>query len=164
MLEKEERKELDREWIQIVIIWGSLFSSLAIYVFICIVIDKGGNISKQVNSQIDTIRMALYFISLAILFLAKFIRKKMLSTKDEDVNKMFSKDISNNRHPAIAKYTIAIIVSTAMVEIIGIFGVVLFFLGEGLETLYSFIMVSAAAMLYFRPQKEELLKLANQMK
>jgi len=39
----------------------------------------------------------------------------------------------------------------------------LFFLGKDSMTLYQLIIISAAAMVYFRPRKEELLNLAKEM-
>ena len=164
MLEKDEREKLDKGWIQIIIIWGALFASLGVYVIVCIIMDKQGNGPTRINSQFDTLEMALYFVSLITLFFTNFIRKKMLSVKDTAVSNIFSKKISSHQHPAIAKYNIAIIITSAMSESIGIYGMVLFFIGQGFQVLYSFIIVSAAAMYYFRPKKEELLKLATQMK
>ena len=165
MLEKDEREKLDKGWIQIIIIWGALFASLGVYVIVCIVMDKQGNGPRRINSQfVDTFETALYFVSLITLLFANFIRKKMLSVKDTGISNIFSKKISSHQHPAIAKYNITIIITSAMSESIGIYGMVLFFIGQGFQVLYSFIIVSAAAMYYFRPKKEELLKLATQMK
>ena len=62
--------------------------------------------------------------------------------------------------PFIAKYATAVIVSLALSESIGIYGFVLFLLGGGFKTLYIFIAVSALAMVFYRPKREEMEKLA----
>ena len=58
------------------------------------------------------------------------------------------------------QYTAVVVISLALVESIGIYGFVLFGLGGGLKTLYTFIGISALAMIFYRPKREELEKLA----
>ena len=62
--------------------------------------------------------------------------------------------------PYIAQYATAVIVSLALSESIGIYGFVLFLLGGGFKTLYTFIGISAVAMVFYRPKREEMEKLA----
>lgn len=70
----------------------------------------------------------------------------------------------HNQHPAVGRYTVVIIILAALSESIGIYGVVLFLISKNSLVLYQFITISAAAMIYFRPRKEELLQLASTMK
>jgi len=56
----------------------------------------------------------------------------------------------------LAKYTTVHIVSLALSESIGIYGLVLFFLGDGFGTLSTFLGISALAIYFHRPKKEEL--------
>ena len=48
------------------------------------------------------------------------------------------------------------IVSLALSEFIGIMGLVLFFLGDNFQVLYTFMAISAIAMLFYRPKRQEL--------
>jgi hypothetical protein len=48
------------------------------------------------------------------------------------------------------------VVSLALSESIGIYGLVLFFLGESFRTLYIFLGISALAIFLYRPKREEL--------
>ena len=64
---------------------------------------------------------------------------------------------------ALARYTTAVIISLALSECIGIYGLVLFLLGDEYQTLYIFIGAAAAAMFYFRPKREELVDLSMAM-
>jgi hypothetical protein len=56
----------------------------------------------------------------------------------------------------MAVYTKATVITLALAESIGIFGLVLFFLGDSFQVLYLFIAVSAAVMFYYRPKRDEL--------
>jgi hypothetical protein len=58
--------------------------------------------------------------------------------------------------PILGKYAVALIVSLALSESIAIYGLVLFFLGDNYQTLYFFVGISAIAMFFYRPKKEEL--------
>ena len=61
----------------------------------------------------------------------------------------------------LPKYSIAVIASLAMSESIGIYGLVLFLLGKNAMDLYLLVGISAAAMFYYRPKKDELLNLCQ---
>ena len=54
-------------------------------------------------------------------------------------------------------------VSLALSEFIGIMGLVLFFLGDNFQVLYTFMAISALAMFFYRPRREELETLAIAM-
>ena len=47
-------------------------------------------------------------------------------------------------------------VSLALSEFIGIMGLVLFFLGDNFQVLYTFMAISTIAMFLYRPKREEL--------
>lgn len=52
------------------------------------------------------------------------------------------------------------VVSLALSESIGIYGFVLFLLGDSFGTLHIFVGISALAMFFYRPKREELETLA----
>jgi hypothetical protein len=72
--------------------------------------------------------------------------------------------VKTNSHPAVIKYGVAVIVSLAISENIGIFGLVLFVLSKDFQTLYILAIISAIAMLYHRPKMKELQKIVSTMK
>jgi hypothetical protein len=49
-----------------------------------------------------------------------------------------------------------------MSESIGVYGLILFLLGKNSTDLYLLILVSAAAMVMYRPRKEEMLNLVQE--
>lgn len=65
-------------------------------------------------------------------------------------------------HPLLQKYISAMMVALALSESIGIFGFVLFLLGKNALDLYILIAVSAAAIVAYRPKRDELLDLARE--
>jgi hypothetical protein len=52
-------------------------------------------------------------------------------------------------------------VALAMSESVGVYGLILFFLGKNSRDLYLLILVSAAAMVVYRPRKDEVLSLVQ---
>ena len=61
----------------------------------------------------------------------------------------------------LPQYTAVMLISCALSEAVGIFGLVLFLAGDSFQNLYIFIGVSAIALVYFRSKKEEIEKMAN---
>ena len=55
----------------------------------------------------------------------------------------------------------AMIVSLALSESIGVYGLVLFLIGDSFQTLYIFIGISVVAMFFYRPKREDLETLAT---
>jgi len=53
------------------------------------------------------------------------------------------------------------IVAWALSESIGVFGLVLFLLGKNPTDLYLLILISAVAMLIYRPRKDEVISLSQ---
>jgi hypothetical protein len=60
------------------------------------------------------------------------------------------------------KYTSAVIASLVMCEGVGIYGLILFLLGKDATDLYLLLGISAAAMVYYRPKREELVNLSQE--
>jgi hypothetical protein len=69
----------------------------------------------------------------------------------------------SNQPSFVAKYTTAMMVSLALSESIGIYGFVLFLLGDDLQTPFIFNGIAATAMYFYRPKREELETLAIAM-
>ncbi|MCP4353070.1 MAG: hypothetical protein GY795_47065 [Desulfobacterales bacterium] len=147
ILEKESGKSLVVTWI----IWAAMFMSLAIYVLICHLIGdeiRSGSIEVPA-SHIRLVKYILVAVSAAEVVIAYFIRRFMLTRK---VAATSLKE----------RYTSAVLISLAFSESIGIFGMVLYFVDDSLPTLYSFIGISALAMVFYRPKADEFEKFCSQ--
>jgi hypothetical protein len=75
-----------------------------------------------------------------------------------------SRPVPLTQHPAVARYTVIVIITSALLESIGLYGLILFFIAKDSLSLYQLLGLSAAAMLFYRPKKEDLLALAERMK
>jgi hypothetical protein len=141
---------------------GALVGSLASYILVCKLAEDQ---LRPMNSdfQFETLRNVLYFVSAITLLGVFFIRKAMLAVSSRNAAFIFGQ-ASSIQHPAAAKYMFATIVSMVLCETIGIFGIVLFFLSRDSFALYQFIIISAVAMFFYRPYKEEFLRIAEDMK
>jgi hypothetical protein len=88
----------------------------------------------------------------------------MLTGRSGGSEPMSSRPPSLSNQPLfLGEYTTAMIVSLALSESIGIYGLVLFLLGDSFQTLYIFISISALAMFFYRPKREDLETLAIAM-
>jgi F0F1-type ATP synthase membrane subunit c/vacuolar-type H+-ATPase subunit K len=161
-IDREElRKGLRTLWV----IWAALLASLFIYIFICHFFGAEIRTHAAPDFPGGLFKKILYGVVLATFMLAYFLRKLMVSGRFSGSQGSLLKPAGPSRQPPyLAKYTMAVVVSLAFSESMGIYGLVLFFLGEDLQTLYTFIAISALAMIYFRPKMEELERLASAAK
>jgi hypothetical protein len=145
------------------VIWAVMLMSLFIYLFVGLYIKDTLRITMD-NTLIATLRNVLYVVSFITLIATRFIRKFVLSGKGKStlINANQS-SYQSDQPPALARYTSAMVVSLAMTESIGIYGLVLFFLGKNQVDLYLFILISAATMLIYRPKRDEIVSLTEEL-
>jgi hypothetical protein len=94
-----------------------------------------------------------------------YIRGLLLSGKFTQARQLALESKRHRDPPSfLARYTTAMVVALALCESIGIFGLVLFLLGDTYRTLHAFISLSAVSMVYYRPKLEELETLCVTMK
>ncbi len=159
--EQKEMKQLDTGWRVTLLIWGAILASLGIYLVVCMIVEKDLQINIDPKLPLETIKYALFGVSFITLFVVYYLRKFLLRTISSNV---ISSQTSSPQHPAVGKYLVSVIITSALLESIGIYGVVLFFLAKDTSSLYELLIISAVAMIYFRPRKDELLNIAAQMK
>jgi F0F1-type ATP synthase membrane subunit c/vacuolar-type H+-ATPase subunit K len=148
-------QELDKRLLTLRIIWFAMFVSLGIYLFVGIHV--GTNVRSSINEDtLGMLRTVLYAMAVAILIAARYIRKLIMSGKSQ-----VSQPAQVLEHLALQKYSAATIVALAMSESIGIYGLILFFLGKNSTDLYLLILISAAAIVMYRPRKDEMLNLVQ---
>ena len=163
MLSETDKKSIKQGFLRIFIIWCALLLSLIAYLVIAHLI--GDEIRKGTLNQmpIPLFRNTLVCISVVQIIIIVILRKKMLSK--ETLQKMGDRNtIASNQSPLITQYSIVTIISSALAETIGIYGLVLFFFGASMNLLYIFLAVSAVLMIIYRPKKEEIIDLATTMK
>ena len=109
------------------------------------------------------VRNILFGIGIIALIATHFIRKFILG-KPSGGPESVSTSPPSPQDPAktYAKYTTAMIISLVLCESVGIYGLVLFFLGGSFQTMYTFMIISAAGMFYYRPKREEIKGLSRE--
>lgn len=141
---------LQKQFKVLQIIWVAMLMSLGVYLAICHL--AGDSIRQGVSGSmpLDMIRNVLFGVSVAELMVVQYIRKLMLQ---------FSRGTAQQ---AVAqRYSTASIISYAISESIGIYGLVLYFLGDDVQYLYVLMGISALAIFYYRPRYEVLEELVR---
>jgi len=90
------------------------------------------------------LRTVLYVVAILTFLALKFIRHILLQLNQRPSDKS-----------AKSRYLMTIIVTMLIAEGIGLFGLVMYFLGDATNTLYIFSILSALAMYLHRPNIEE---------
>ena len=148
-------KQLQILWI----IWAGMLVSLVVYVLICLL---GGDVIRRSASSLplDLMRDILYGIAILTVMLTHFLRNFILGGRSGDSDPMSLQPPSpSDQSAVVGKYVTAMIVSLALSESIGIYGLVLFLLGADLKTVFIFNGIAALAMFIYRPKREELERL-----
>ncbi len=147
--------ELRRGMMALKIIWSVILVSLAIYLFVGIYIGK--NLQTSLNEDSCTVlKYVLYIVTCVTLIITWYLRKFLLTR--------MSQSISINQayeSPIIQKYFVISIISWALSESIGIYGLILFFVGKNITDLYILILIAAIALFLYRPNKEDIMSMAE---
>ena len=157
-----ETEQLEKGIKTLYIIWLAMLASLGVYLGVCEFLKKDWPLDIAPSLPVETIRYALAAVSGATLMGTYFLRRHLVQ-KQKPFNPGPT-NLSQGQHPAMARYTVAVVISLALAESVGIYGLVLFLLSKDSMTLYQFMGGSAVAMIYFKPSKEELMSVVDQMK
>lgn len=161
MLETQEKEAVNKGMLTLWVIWGAMLGSLVIYIIVCHVLGEGFMSAEGSDLPIGLLRKILAVIAVVVVLVAYFMRRSILSGKNRIPQPTpVERTAGWNTIPFVAQYVSSVIVSLAMSESIGIYGFVLFILGDSFQTLYTFIAVSALAMFFYRPKSDELGKLS----
>ncbi len=143
-------EELRKELLKLKVIWFGMLGSLAIYLFVGLEIATKLQVPMD-RSTFVILKTVLYLFTFVIIAITRYIRKFILSGKGQ-----YGLATQNLEPLTLQKYTTTMIVAWALLEGIGIFGLVLYLLGKNPADLYLLIMISAVAMLWYRPRKDEV--------
>ena len=145
--------EMEKGMMTLKIIWLALMMSLAIYGIVGRMIAPGMG-STMSREAFGMLRMALYALGFATVIASCFIKKLILAGKGQAIDPTQARPAS-----VVQRYTSAVIASLAMSESVGLYGLVLFLLGKDETDLYLLLAISALAMAYHRPKRDELANL-----
>jgi hypothetical protein len=161
MMQTEQSKAIDKGMRTLWFIWAAMLGSLFMYIFIYHLLGEGFRNSGASVLPISLLRRTCALLAVGALLTGYYIRRFTPKRQTEAAKQaMVRRAATLNQPPFMTHYTALVTVSLACAESVGIYGFVLFLLGDGFQTLYTFIGVSALAMIFYRPKREELEKLA----
>ncbi len=128
---------------------GIMLLMLAAYVIACQVMGEQLQ-SPLPEAQRVLIRTVFYGIAIMTFPMTNLIRHIQLR-----LNQTMPLSGQNIADAVKSRYLVTIIVSMSLVESVGIFGFVMFILGDGFNTLYIFTGLSALGLFLYRPKPDE---------
>jgi len=131
-------------------IWLFLLLSPVLYLLAGLYLEPTFKVSLD-KKTLETVKMSLYIIAFVTLVGTGYVRNLILSRQGKLHNKT-----RTGKDPLLQRYFVSMIVAMALSESIGIYGLVLFFLGKDRTDLYLLTLISAATMLFYFPRKEHL--------
>lgn len=146
-----EREHLKSDLIPAWIVVGMMLAMLAAYIIICHTL--GEQLQQPLpEAQRVLIRTVFYAVAIVTFPLTNLIRHIQLRLNQ-------TMPCSHATHEAAAKansrYLVTVIVSMSLVEVVGVFGLVMFVFGDGFNTLYLFTGLSALGLFLYRPKVDE---------
>lgn len=147
-VEREPLKsDLTLHWV----IVGVMLAMLASYVIVC---HTSGEQLQQPLPEDRRIlfRSIFYVIAIVTLPLTNLIRHIQLRLNQ---TMPYSPATQGAVATAKSRYLTTVLVSMALVEVVGVFGLIMFMLGDGFNTLYIFTGLSALGLFLYRPKVDE---------
>jgi hypothetical protein len=161
MVEAQEKVAIDKGMQTLWVIWAAMLGSLVIYIFVCLQLGEGLMANERTEVPIGLLRKILLGVTAVELIMSYYLRRFLLKGRSNTVRINIIRGSSTmNQPPFVSHYTVAVIISLALADSIGIYGLVLFLLGDSLQVFYTFIGISALAMVFYRPRREEMERLA----
>jgi len=144
-----EREQLKSDLILHWVIVGTMLTMLAAYIIICHTV--GEQLQQPLpEAQRVLIRTVFYAVAIVTFPLTNLIRHIQLR-----LNQTMPCADAAYGNVAKSRYLVTVIVSMALVEVVGVFGLVMFVFGDGFNTLYIFTGLSALGLFLYRPKVDE---------
>ena len=137
------KEQLKKKFKLVQIIWTAMIVSLAIYAVIGSI--AGDLIKKNAEIPLDMFKNVFYIISIVELGAAYYIRKLIIKP-----------GLKITQDTAVQKYFIVSLITFALSESIGLYGLVLYFLGSEIFDMYIFMIISVAALFFFQPSFDDM--------
>jgi hypothetical protein len=151
MGDQVEREHLKSDLILPWVIVGIMLAMLATYLIVC------HTLGEQLQQPLPEdrrilLRTIFYVIAIVTFPLTNLIRHIQLRLNQ-------TMPISSARQDAVSvaksRYLVTVIVSMALIEVVGVFGLILFVFGDGFNNLYIFTGLSALGLFLYRPKADE---------
>jgi len=144
-----EPEQLKSDLIMPWLIQGVMLAMLAAYIIVCITF---GDQIQQPLPEAERVltRTILYVVAIVTFPMTNLIRHIQLR-----LNQTMPYSHSAPGIEAKKRYLVTVIVSMSLIESVGIFGFVMFILGDNFNTLYIFSGLSVLGIFLYRPKVDE---------
>ncbi|MFI3157387.1 MAG: hypothetical protein QX199_14660 [Methylococcaceae bacterium] len=146
-----EREQLKSDLVLPWLIVGIMLVMLAAYIIVC------HTMGEQLQQPLPEarrvlIRTVFYAVAIVAFPLTNLIRHIQLR-----LNQTMPCSPATQGAVATAKsrYLVTVIVSMSLIEAVGVFGLIMFVLGDGFNTLHIFTGLSALGLFLYRPKADE---------
>ena len=135
---------VEKEYKPVFMIWMAMVASLFAYSAVIFVVRPEADVAAE------PIMGYLFAFMSATTFGAAIVMRKIMAKRGSD-----TKQTAEN-------YKRAVVVAAALAEAVGLFGVVLHFLGGSLPIVFAFLSASLICMLFIRPKLPEMSELLSE--
>ena len=135
-------------------LWAAMFASLGVYVVVVVILKDQLPFVLLEPPVLSALRLALVLVTGIVLAITPKLYWRTLASA------YGRRDVSEHEGLSVVSntYISALVIVMALYESIGICGLVLVFLGAGVNTFIGFMGVAAIAMLTVRPKMETLVE------
>jgi hypothetical protein len=146
-----EREPLKSDLILHWVIVGIMLAMLTTYVIVC------HTLGEQLQQPLPEDRRILFRSIFYVIAIVTFPLTNLIRHIQLRLNQTMPYSPATHGIVAAAKsrYFTTVLVSMALVEVVGVFGLVMFMLGDGFNTLYIFTGLSALGLFLYRPKADE---------
>jgi hypothetical protein len=166
-IEEKERVEIEKELRVLWFFWAGCFGALLVLLLICAGFGEKlrENIEVRPDFPINMLKAVFIVAGILSLALAYFLRRRFLAGKSRGLGNNVVEMLFSTKKPAyLLKYRYGIYPPMAISASPGFYGFVLFMVGGDTLIFYLFLIISALAVLYHRPKKDEIITLLQKEK
>jgi len=152
----QDRMEI-KKWIwKIWLLWTALFYTPFVYIRLCYLKENDIPYFAGANLPLKIIKVIFIIVAFCVLYFAYYYRKRLLKNSNIKFNQRIIQRAERIKKPPIfLKYFADVIFSVAISLCSGFLGLIYFFISKDWQTLYGSIVLSAIAIIYFRPKLKE---------
>lgn len=161
MTDKDFSDRVDKSMVTLKIIWGGMIFSLLMYLGLGLYLAEKFRGGLSDPGTVTMLRAILFAASLVSLAASKILRVKTFARARAAGRARGQEHEGVNLRAVLGVYATATIISLALAESVGIYGLILSLLGGSTTDLFILVGLGVAAMVHYRPRSEEVMALAT---
>jgi len=163
-MDENDRADIGEAMLSLWCVWGAQLAALVVLVVISHVLGPQMRERTRMgdDSFLGMLQIVIGIVSAFSLVIAWYLRKSLLGGKFRLFQNICAQMAAARKMAAyIVKYRAAVLIAMAIPPSVGIYGFILSMFGAANTVFYGFIIVSALALIWQRPRREELIALGQ---